>query len=91
MSQHAVIDWLDNPIPGEQPGDIDQSEVWWVERQEALERAGYLLRSRYRPGWKPSWSGTNKFYLDFEDGLPIKVSTNISFPLTGCSYESRCV
>ena len=49
-------------------GDIDLVEAWWVERQEALERTGYMLRPRYCPGWKPSWAGTNKDYLHCEDG-----------------------
>ena len=69
------IDFLDNnPRPGRQPGDLGQDEEWWVERQEALERAGYMLRPRYRPGWTPSWAGTDNFFLDFEDGQPTKVS-----------------
>jgi hypothetical protein len=41
-------------------GAINSIEAWWVERQEALERAGYMLRPRFRPGWKPSWKGTKK-------------------------------
>ena len=76
MSQHDIIDFLDSQTPGGQPGEIDPSERWWVERQEALERTGYLLRPRYRPDWKPSWSGTNKFYLDCEDGKFAGVSFN---------------
>jgi|SRR5712672_776095 len=74
------IPFLDDPIPGRIPGGIEQTEKWWVERQEALERAGYLLRSRYRPGWEPSWAGTNKFYLRFEDGRGVGVGEKISFP-----------
>jgi hypothetical protein len=67
MSQQ-VIDFLDNN-PVEIPlGGIDEIEASWVERQEALERAGYMLRPRYRPGWKPSWDGTNKLYFSCEDG-----------------------
>ncbi|KAN0105408.1 Protein kinase-like domain containing protein [Russula decolorans] len=69
MSQY--IPFLDDPIPGRQPGDVGETEKWWVERQEALERAGYMLRPRYRPGWQPSWTGTGKFYLNFEDGQSI--------------------
>ena len=34
MSQY--IPFLDNPIPGRQPGGIGETEKWWVERQEAL-------------------------------------------------------
>ena len=76
MSRQAVIDLLDNPTPGRQPGGIDENEQWWVERQEALERAGYMLRSRYRPDWTPSWAGTNKKYFDCEDGQSVGVGVN---------------
>jgi hypothetical protein len=68
----AFIDFLDDQPPGRQPGDLDERETWWAERQEALEAAGYMLRPRYRPGWIPSWRGTNKFYLDVEDGQSIR-------------------
>lgn len=78
MSQRVFIDFLDNQ-DGLQPGDIDELERWWVDRQVALEQAGYMLRSRYRPGWKPSWVGTKKYYLNFEDGQSVGVSENF-FP-----------
>ncbi|KAN0140579.1 Protein kinase-like domain containing protein [Lactarius tabidus] len=73
MSQQDFIDFLDDQPPGRQPGDLDERETWWLERQEALEAAGYMLRPRYRPGWIPSWRGTNKFYLDVEDGPSIRM------------------
>jgi hypothetical protein len=73
MSQNPP-DFLDNP--GEWHGELDGSEIWWVERQEALERAGYMLRPRYRPGWKPSWVGTDKHFLSFEDGQMQAVSVD---------------
>jgi len=79
MPQH--IDFIDNPTPGRQPGGIGESEKWWAERQEALERAGYMLRSRYRPDWKPSWLGTDKFYRECEDGRSVRVSDNLCFAL----------
>lgn len=78
MSQQQYIDILDDEQPGRQPGDLSKGEVWWVEHQEALAAAGYMLRARYRPGWIPSWRGTNKFYLDAEDGLSIRVSVSYS-------------
>jgi len=28
-----------------------------------------MLRPRYKPDWKPSWLGTNKYYKECEDGL----------------------
>ena len=76
MSQY--IPFLDDPIPGRQPGDIGKPERWWVDRQEALEQAGYMLRPRFRPGWQPSWTGTNKQFLDFEDGQRIRVGVDLS-------------
>ena len=42
MSQYIPI--LDDPNPGSQQGGIDGNGIWWVERQEALESAGYMLR-----------------------------------------------
>ncbi|KAI0249581.1 hypothetical protein BJV78DRAFT_1276093 [Lactifluus subvellereus] len=63
-----------DPDPFEDPpkvvlGAIVRHETWWVEHQEALERAGYMLRPRYHPSWRPSWAGTKKFCFDCEDGL----------------------
>jgi hypothetical protein len=60
MSNQQYISFLDDEQPGRQPGDLGRGEDWWAERQEALEAAGYMLRARYRPGWIPSWRGTNK-------------------------------
>ena len=77
MSQH--IPFLDDPIPGRQPGAIGEHEKWWIERQEALEQAGYMLRPRFRPGWRPSWTGTNKHFFNSEDGQSIGVSVNALF------------
>src|SRR6266404_3688980 len=77
MSQQHLS--LDYRPPGREPGALDEGETWWVERQEALEVAGYMLRPRYRPGWIPSWRGTNKFYRNFEDGQNILVSTFYTF------------
>lgn len=59
---------VDKPLDTEL-GDIGLHEIWWAERQEALERTGYMLQPRYCPGWKPSWAGTGKLCFDFEDGL----------------------
>ena len=84
LSQQAVIDFLDNP--GSRPGEIDNLERWWVDRQVALERAGYMLRSRYRPGWNPSWAGTKAFYFDCEDGRSVGVSVNFLPPPTPRAY-----
>ena len=75
MSQS--IPFLDDPTPGREPWDITETEGWWVERQEALEQAGYMLRPRFRPGWQPSWTGTNELFINFEDGWCLRVSVNV--------------
>ena len=95
MSQQD-LDFLDNPIVWN--GEIDGPETWWAERQEALEHAGYMLRPRYRPGWKPPWAGTNKNLHDFEDGqvqavsdytLPpgARVHDLLATPVHGCNSD----
>jgi len=76
MSQQLFIEFLDNQ-PGRQPGDLDELEIWWAERQEALEAVGYMLRPRYRPGWIPSWRGTKQPYFTVEDGLPLSMRLGI--------------
>ena len=79
MTQRPYIEFLDNQPPGIQPEDLGELETWWVEHQEALEAAGYMLRPRYRPGWIPSWRGTNKYYLNLEDGRGVSVSAFYAF------------
>ncbi|KAN0140572.1 Protein kinase-like domain containing protein [Lactarius tabidus] len=54
--------------PRKKLGEIGGPETWWVERQQALQQAGYMLRPRYHPDWTPSWAGTDKLPLKFEDG-----------------------
>lgn len=76
------IPFLDDPVPGKRPGGIGKPETWWIERQEALEQAGYTLRLRFRSGWQPSWTGTNKLFLNFKDVHEMKVS--VDFCLTTC-------
>jgi hypothetical protein len=60
--------------PEGQRGELHEPEIWWADRQKALEQAGYMLRPRYLPNRKFSWAGTDKSYLDFEDGQPLRVS-----------------
>jgi hypothetical protein len=63
--------------PRGQRGELGENEKWWADRQKVLEQAGYMLRPRYHPGRKFSWAGTDKSYLDFEDGQPLVVSVVI--------------
>ena len=65
------------PRPESQRGELHESEIWWADRQKALEQAGYMLRPRYLPNRKFSWAGTGKSYLYFEDGQPQRVSVVI--------------
>ncbi|KAL4243619.1 hypothetical protein ABKN59_011687 [Abortiporus biennis] len=45
-------------------------ELFWRDIQSWLQEQGYMLRSRYRPDWKPSYTLDDNAY-EFEDGLPI--------------------
>ena len=65
--------------PEMRAGLLNRIEKQWVERQPALEEAGYMLRQRYRPGWQPSWTGTDKFFMDVEDGQARAVSMMLFF------------
>ncbi|KZT13122.1 uncharacterized protein LAESUDRAFT_639482 [Laetiporus sulphureus 93-53] len=49
-------------------------ETAWADRQMFLESRGYMLRPRYRSGWIPSWKGTGKHPMFFEDSviLPLR-------------------
>ncbi|KAI0744013.1 kinase-like domain-containing protein [Daedaleopsis nitida] len=50
-------------------GLLSESEIFWRDRYEWLQRCGYLLRPRYSPNWVPSWQGTNRSRLQCEDGI----------------------
>ncbi|KAI8970998.1 kinase-like protein [Trametes punicea] len=45
------------------------AEVFWRERQQFLHDAGYILRPRYWPDWRPSWLGTNLRPTFCEDSI----------------------
>ena len=83
MSQ-PYPDFLDKPSGWH--GEIGGPEVWWVEKQDALEQAGYMLRPRYRAGWKPSWLTTGKHYFNVEDGQTQFVSLD-AFALGTRAHE----
>lgn len=54
---------------------LGPNEKFWRDHQKWLEQHGYMLRPRYRPGWTPSWEGTDKRPDKCEDGLRALVST----------------
>jgi hypothetical protein len=55
--------------------DLDSGEIYWRDHQKWLEGHGYMLRPRYRPGWIPSWIGTNIPGIGCEDGPSLEVRT----------------
>ena len=57
------------------------SELFWQARHRHLEEYGYLLRPRYKPGWKPSWIGTNLDPDFCEDSIMSIVGTICSTPM----------
>lgn len=80
-------DYLENPSGWREK--ISGPETWWANRQEALEHAGYMLRPRYRPGWRPSWVTTGKDYFNTEDGQTHSVGVDTFTPGT-CSRTFSC-
>lgn len=60
-------------------------EVKWRDRQPFLEAKGYMLRPRYRPGWVPSWKGSDLQALTAEDAMLLPVSLCLSSQL---DYDS---
>lgn len=70
--------WLENP------GILTRHERVWRSRQQWLEEHGYMLRSRYKPGWVPSWKGTKKWYEDCDDGPinPVRAIQLLRHPLS---------
>ena len=69
---------------------LDANEVRWRDKQQFLERRGYMLRPRYRPGWIPSWTGLDRIPPCTEDAEPLPVSTLLPscVLLPTCSYRS---
>ena len=55
------------------PEELDSTEVWWHERYQRLKTRGYLLRPRYSPGWVPSWTVSNRDWVECEDGKRLRV------------------
>jgi hypothetical protein len=49
------------------------AERFWIALQPWLASCGYILRPRYRPGWVPSWIGTNQDRFKCEDGVAHQV------------------
>ncbi|KAL4243617.1 hypothetical protein ABKN59_011688 [Abortiporus biennis] len=56
---------------------LQTDEIFWRDIQPWLEQRGYMLRPRYRPDWKPSFTLKDDRF-DFEDGYAscrLRIST----------------
>ncbi|KAJ3551171.1 hypothetical protein NM688_g4863 [Phlebia brevispora] len=51
---------------------LGEHEIWWRDHQQWLGEMGYMLRPRYRPGWKPSWEGKKIDASDCEDAVSLR-------------------
>ncbi|KAI0669512.1 kinase-like domain-containing protein [Trametes maxima] len=49
--------------------DLLPKELFWQQRQPYLQENGYLLRPRYAPKWRPSWTGTKLDPTFCEDSI----------------------
>ena len=57
-------------------------EVFWRDHQVWLAERGYMLRPRYKPGWKPSWEGEGMAWMKYEDGIaPTVCEDHLTFEL----------
>ncbi|KAG8845074.1 hypothetical protein FRB96_002744 [Tulasnella sp. 330] len=50
-------------------GELFPRELLWAARHDFLKRSGYLLRPRYRPGWKASWLPKTSVDSSTEDAI----------------------
>ena len=60
---------------------LADGEKWWRDRAYVLERRGYRLRPRFRPGWVPSWLVNGKGYENCEDAIFLSVCCKLQIPL----------
>lgn len=58
---------------------LGPTETWWRDHQQWLQDHGYMLRPRYRPGWKASWEGKKSALarLSCEDAIILRVSYHL--------------
>ena len=56
---------------------LRNNEMKWRDRHEMLDKEGYILRPRLRPGWTPSWLQSGENPLDCEDGNPLPVRSHL--------------
>ncbi|KAJ7162501.1 hypothetical protein C8R46DRAFT_1164465 [Mycena filopes] len=59
---------MPSPSSRRELGGLVSTELFFRDHQVWLEERGYMLRSRYKPDWVPSWRGTNKLPINCFDG-----------------------
>ncbi|KAJ3760669.1 kinase-like domain-containing protein [Lentinula raphanica] len=42
-------------LPPRDTNGLSFNDKWWIQHFEYLKGLGYMMRPRYRPGWKPSY------------------------------------
>lgn len=53
--------------------ELGPHEIFWRDCSSFLQGHGYQLRPRFQSGWVPSWTGTSKDPMYFEDSHPLRV------------------
>lgn len=71
----------------EEEQELTGEEIFWRDHYVWLSEAGYALRPRYKPDWKPSWIGARKHPFDCEDGIFLIVRPNVSTTHTIPQYR----
>ncbi|KAF8829602.1 hypothetical protein HHX47_DHR3000688 [Lentinula edodes] len=69
-SSEDSVEWFQRRIaavPGFEV--LRAAEIWWDQRYDWLEEKGYMMRPRYRPGWKASWLDKPHSFQCAEDAL----------------------
>ena len=56
-------------LPPPDDNGLTLEDKWWINRFEYLKEHRYMMRPRYRPGWKPSYDPKQVIEkVDAEDG-----------------------
>ncbi len=67
--------------------ELTVEETFWRDTQPFLVTHGYELRPRFRPGWIPSWTGTDANPLSREDSYFNLVRSKNYFHLKFCLID----
>ncbi|KAJ3760686.1 kinase-like domain-containing protein [Lentinula raphanica] len=64
-----VIGPLQRALPPFDANGLSLNDKWWIKHFEYFKEHGYMMRPRYRPGWKPSYDPEDVLEeVDAEDG-----------------------